>query len=341
MRAGIGLDVGSTAVRLAAVRLTRTGPALLAYQRESLAVPDPQNDVIDPMAITAAVKSLLRGQRLPKAPVSVGMVNQRMVAREVELPWVPEKELKTALPMLASDLLPMAVEESVLDFLPAEEIIDKDGSRTLRGLLLAANEDIVTAAVEAIERAGLTVDRVDFSPLGALHAVCNRSAIGAEALIDVGANTTSLVVHEGSRPTFVRVMARGGASVTESLADQFHIDYEQAQAWKQGVGALWPTMSPGDQHSTRQALDAATGSLIEEIRSSVMFFRTNNGRSIDRVWLIGGGAAQFGLDFQLRDALHTDVRRADPGRNLGLVTEVPLADSEAATAIGLALAVAA
>jgi len=28
----------------------------LAYQRESLAVPDPQNDVIDPMAITAAVK---------------------------------------------------------------------------------------------------------------------------------------------------------------------------------------------------------------------------------------------------------------------------------------------
>lgn len=336
MKAGIGIDLGSRSLRLAAVRNQRSGCSLVDYAES--AMPPAEGEVIDPEAITAALKTIIKAHRLPKGAVSLGMVNQRMVAREVELPWVPQKDLRGALPMLASDLLPMPVEECVLDFLPAEEIIDTDGSRSLRGLLLAANEEIVTLAVEAVERAGLQVERVDFAPLGALHAVCNSAATSSEGLLDVGASTTSLVVHEGSRPTFVRVMARGGDTVTESLAEQFGIDPEQAELWKRGVADLWPSMSPADRDATHRALDTAASALIEEIRSSVMFYRTTTGTSLDRLWLVGGAAAQFGLDLQLRDALHADVRRARPGQ---MLTGEPFAEPQSAAAIGLAMAVAA
>ena len=140
MKAGIGLDLGTTAVRLAVVRLSRSGPVLEAYACEPMHEgTDAYGDGIDPTALTATIKALVRKAKLPKAPLGVGLVNQRMVAREVELPWVPQKDLKPALPMLASDLLPMSVEESVLDFLPAEEFFDPEGARFLRGLLLAAN----------------------------------------------------------------------------------------------------------------------------------------------------------------------------------------------------------
>lgn len=343
MKAGIGLDLGARGIRMAAVRGTRSGAALLTYTQAPLQTSELVSEVLDPEAVTAAVKAMLKTQRPPKGPVALGMVNQRMVAREVELPWVPQKDLKTALPMLASDLLPMPVDESVLDFLPAEEVIDTDGSRSLRGLLLAANEEIVTAAVEAVERGGLSVDRVDFGPLAALHSVCNSAATGVEALLDIGAGTTSLVVHEGSRPTFVRVMARGGDSITESLAEQFAIEAEQAQLWKHGVGAMWTAMSQADRDATHRALDTAAAALIDEIRSSVMFYRTTAGQRIDRVWLAGGAAAQFGLDFQLRDALHCDVRRADPTSHLvDHAQDHPAAhEPDASTAIGLAMAVAA
>ncbi len=342
MKAGIGLDLGSSAARLAVVRSTRSGFSLLDFGAEPMHAGDGASDLIDPQAITATVRSLVKSHKLPKGPVSLGMVNQRMVAREVELPWVPQKDLAGALPMLASDLLPMPVEESVLDFLPAEEVIDTDGTRSLRGLLLAANEEIVTLALEAVEQAGLRVDRVDFGPLGALHSVCNSAATGVEGLLDIGATTTSLVVHEGSRPTFVRVMARGGQSLTESLAEQFGIDLDQAQQWKHGVGTLWQSMSPQDRAATHHALDTAAAALIEEIRSSVMFFRTTTGQMLDRLWLVGGGAAQFGLDFQLRDALHADVQRGHPGLHMVNASEVQqVATPQAATAVGLAMGVAA
>lgn len=341
MKSGIGLDIGTTTVRLAAVRIPKDGASLVHFGSEPMHTGEGMSDVVDPEALTATVKALLSGTRLPKARVSVGLSNQRMVAREVELPWVPTKELKTALPMLAADLLPMPVDESVLDFLPAEETIDRDGARQLKGMLIAANEDIVTLAVEAVERAGLAVDRVDFGPLAALHSVCDPATSRPEAVLDIGATSCSLVVHQGSHPTFVRIMARGGDSITEGLADDFHIDRASAQAWKHGVAGMWPTMSADDQRQTRIALDKAAADMIDEIRSSVMFYRNNSEQQLMTVWLVGGGAAQFGLDYQLREALHVDVRRAQSGMRLASGDPAALTQPSPATAVGLALAVAA
>lgn len=341
MKAGIGLDVGTTTVRLAAVRGARDGASLVHFSSEPMHADEGMSDTIDPAALTSTLKALLSGSRLPKARVSVGLSNQRMVAREVELPWVPAKELRAALPMLAADLLPMPVEESVLDFLPAEESIDKEGARQLKGMLIAANEEIVTAAVEAVERSGLPVERVDFGPLAALQSVCDPANPGPEAVLDIGATSSSLVVHQGSRPTFVRIMARGGASMSEALADAFHIDLAAAQAWKHGVGQLWPTMSADDQRQTRIALDKAASDLIDEVRSSVMFYQNTSEQHLTTVWMVGGGASQFGLDYQLREALHVDVRRAQAGARLVAGDPAVLSQPSPATAVGLALAVAA
>lgn len=343
MRAGIGLDIGSTAVRVAAVRSTKNGPVLMKYAKAVMQEGETAAEIPDPQEITTAVKSLVRGERLPKAPVSLGLANQRMVAREVEIPWVPAKDLREALPLLASDLLPMPVEESVLDFLAFQEVMDDDGARMLRGLLVAANEEVVMSSVEAVERAGLRVDRVDFGPLAALHATCDPYTPDIEAVVDVGSNTTCLVVHEASRPTFVRVMARGGTEMTQSLAEHLQIEVDVAEAWKVAVEQMWPTMSAQDHQLTRAALDVAAESLIDEIRSSITFYRTNTGNTVSRVWLVGGGGSQYGLDYQLREALHLEVLRGAPlarlaGDQSGMAGP---AQPELATAIGLAVGVAA
>lgn len=344
MRNGIGLDIGSTSVRMAAVRTGKGGPVLVNFARGELTSGDTAADLPDPSEITSCVKYLAKSEHLPKGQVSLGLANQRMVAREVEIPWVPEKDLRAALPLLAADQLPMPVEESVLDFLPFQEVVDDEGQRMLQGLLVAANEDVVMSAVEAVERAGLTVDRVDFGPLGALHAVCDPFGGEIEAVVDVGSRTTCLVVHEGNRPTFVRVMASGGADTTEDLAENLGIDVQMAETWKVGLEQLWPTMSAVDKIATRQALEHASASLVDEIRSSLAFYQSNSGSRVSRLWLIGGGGSQYGLDYQLREALHVEVRRASPVQRLAGVKvsaeRVASYDPSMATAVGLALGVA-
>ena len=45
------------------------------------------------------------------------------------------------------DLLPLPIDQTVLDFFPLEEITDASGNRTLKGLLVAAARDEDTTVV--------------------------------------------------------------------------------------------------------------------------------------------------------------------------------------------------
>lgn len=346
-KVGVGLDIGSSGVRLAAIRRSRRGPVLVAYGHAALRPEENPLEYVDPDALTESVKRLLKQESVPQGSVCIGLSDQRIVARQVEIPWIPADEFATALPLLTTDLMPMPVEDSVLDFLPSEEFVDDKGGRNLRGLLVAANASFVESIVEAVEAGGLRVDRVDFGPLGALRAACDPAPATVEAVLDLGHSGTSLVVHEGSRPTFVRVMSQGGQAVTEGLAKELGMTSEQAEAWKLAVGRLWGRMSAADQQRTHRALDASVLPLIDEIRSSLTFQRTNTGIRVSKILLTGGGAAQFGLDFQLRQTLQVEVERATPVQRLAAVSiknypeGMAGSETETASAIGLALAVAA
>ncbi len=344
---GVGLDIGSTGVRMAVVRAAKGRNSLSGFGHVAIDGEAGFAEGVDPEALERAVSALAKELGPPKAPVNVGVSGQGVVARQVDLPWVPANELRKALPMLASDLLPMPVENSVLDFLVAEEIVETDGTRSLRGLLVAANELAINETVEAVQAGGLAVERVDFSPLSALRAVCDPRVVEAEAVIDVGANSTCMVVHEGRNPTFVRVLSRGGADATRDLAEELGISEEEAERWKTTVASLWPRMSPDEQHRTKTLLDQASSQLIEEIRSSITFHRTNTGARVSRAYLVGGGAVQFGLTHQLHAALNVDIRLGQPLQRLaavdakGLRTRADFSEPVAATAVGLALGVAA
>ena len=71
--------------------------------------------------------------------VFLGVGNQRVVVREVSLPWLPEKELRDSLGFQVQEFIPMAADDAVLDFDPLGEM-DQGGRRMQRILLVAANK---------------------------------------------------------------------------------------------------------------------------------------------------------------------------------------------------------
>jgi type IV pilus assembly protein PilM len=247
----LGLEVGSSAVRLAAVTRTRSGPSLGHIGHAPL---DPgvvvDGDVVDAVSLTTAVRHLARGVKGATKEVHLGVVSQRMVARQVDLPWVPPREFKRALPLLAADCLPMPVEDCVLDFLAYEEVLDEDGTRVIRGLLVAAGEEGVQAMVDAVEAAGLRVVSVTLTPLSTLGAVADAHSPEPEALIDVGHVMTTVTIHEKAQPQFVRILSRGGRDITAALSEQLGITEQDAEIWKCALPTTWATMNPTDQAAT-------------------------------------------------------------------------------------------
>ena len=66
------------------------------------------------------------------------MTNPQLVVREMSVSNLPAKEMRKSLPFQVRDMLPLAVERSLLDFHPLEEPGD---SPTVRGLLIAVPKE--------------------------------------------------------------------------------------------------------------------------------------------------------------------------------------------------------
>lgn len=342
----VGLEVGSSAVRMATVARGRSGATLQQIAQVPLApgvVVD--GEVVNGDELAASIRALTKTAKPASRDVHLGAVSQRMVARQVDLPWVPQKEFAKALPLLAADLLPMPVEDCVLDFLAYEEVLDDDGSRMLRGLLVAAGEDGVLTMVDAIEAAGLRVASVTLTPLATLGGVADAHAPGAEAVIDVGASMTSVTIQEHGQPHFVRILSRGGRDITTALAETLALSEEDAERWKVALPAMWQTMTPADRSATENAVRSALTDLVTDIRTSIDFYKTSESRRIERAYVVGGAGSTIGLIPILATVLRVPVmpgtpHGVQPGKGLSAEQIALAATPAAAPAVSLALGAA-
>lgn len=314
----LGLDIGTSAVRAVEITMTKAGPRIEKYVQIALP-PGAVNsgDVVQPDVVLDALKRLRVAGKFRTNRVAFGIANQRVVVRQVDLPWMPADELRAALVFQVQDLLPMPVEDAVLDYHPIEEIVGEGGTRMLRAMLVAADAGMVERNLAVIRAAGLHTEVVDLTPFALLRAATLPSEETAdnadnEAVVDVGASVTNIVIHSSGRPRFVRILGLGGESITESLAERLGIPRDDAEQRKCSVAwrgdALDAVMSEAPE---ARYVEAATSALVEEIRGSLDYYRDQpSARPLTRVVLSGGGALLDGLEQQLTAATHLPVQRA-------------------------------
>src|SRR4051812_8131671 len=295
-RTAIGLDIGTSVVRAVELSLGRNGVTLERFGQLVLP-PDAVDDgqVVDPEAVAKALRKLWAATKLSHKRVVLGVANQRVIVRQLELPWLQRSELAASLPFQVQDLLPMPVDQAVLDFFPVEELTDSSGVRTLKGLLVAAARETVLANVRAAELAGLTVQGVDLTPFAVLRALGRQTGaeVETEALIDIGARVTNIVVHSGGVPRFVRILLVGGQDVTDAVAEQLKVPVAQAEVLKQQVGA------GGFDEGLQDVVHTVAGTaqdFVTEIRGSLDYYAASHPTApVERLVVTGGGARLEGI----------------------------------------------
>jgi len=228
-RTRIGVDVGSTAVRVAEVAAGDIPVVVRAAQ-----VPLPPGvveagEVRQPEAVAEALREAWSKSGVKSKQVHLGVGNQRVVVREVALPWLPEKELRDTLGFQVQEFIPMASDDAVLDFDPLGEM-NQGGRRMMRILLVAAHRPMVNALVEAALAAKLDPQGIDLTPFAVVRAVgtgdegLDLDSSGDEAIVDIGAQVTSICVHDRGVTRFVRILPSGGRDITLALASDLGVD---------------------------------------------------------------------------------------------------------------------
>jgi type IV pilus assembly protein PilM len=345
----IGLEIGSSAVRAAEVTGGSTSLTLQRFAEVALpegAVED--GEVVDSDAVATALKRLWQEGKFTHRRVVVGISSQRVIVRQAELAAMSELELRSALHFEARELIPIPLEEAILDFDIVESHLpegDHSDAPMMRVLLAAGHQDVVEGHLRSLRAAGLQPIAVDPVALAVLRAVPPALVASdpaaregedrwVEALITVDAPLTTVSIREGAIPRFVRVL---NTAIRDTAI---------------GLSTLSrPTKAPEDRPQTSftaaepapVAVLTRPGPLAEDIRGSIDFYLAQSrGSHVDRVILIGGSSETEALRPQLEAALGRPVQVADPlaavtlGKTAITLVQNPQARSYLPVSIGLA-----
>jgi type IV pilus assembly protein PilM len=292
-------------------------------------------EVHDTAGLTEGLRALFADNDLG-THVRIGVANQRIVVRTLDLPLVTDPAaLEAAVHAGAPDHIPVPMDEAVLDFQPLGTVETPAGPRT-RVVIVAVRRDMIDRLVTATSDAGLTLAGIDLSAFAMVRAL--RTAGTQHAVLYVNlAGLTNVAVANDTGCLFTRAAAGGLDAIAQTLAERRGLTMEHARGWLQHVGLNTPIEDvEGDDElvaAVRQALDEGVHQVADTVRNSLNFYRMQeSAEAVERAVLTGPAVAIPGFADELATQLQMPVEAAV------VATETEGADSGRLTvAAGLAL----
>ncbi len=364
--AQVGLDIGTDQVRAAILKPSGSGISLTGYARVDMpigAVVD--GEIVDPAAVSSAIRDLWRQSGVRGKEVNIGVSNQKVVVRLIDLPFMEQAELQGAIQYQAQDYIPIPVEDAILDFQIIGDYMTPADEHMMEVLLVAAQRDMIASAVGAVEAAGLRLNRIDVTSFAITRAVlggdmsvlpdADEQPGEAVAVIHIGSGLTNIAVVEKGVPRFTRVSSLSGNQFTQAVANVLNLTFDEAERLKiesglPEISGETPAPAPDSEDPTAQmrqvtqdALEREVNKFIAEVRRSLDYYltQTTQVKTIRRILMTGSGAQLKNMPAYLEKGLQTEVALSDPLRFVqvsGSVEAAVMADRMgAAPAIGLAL----
>ncbi len=320
----VGLDIEPSGIVAVQARVN----GVVAVERAA-GIPLPPDvvrdgEVTDVPTLTAALSQLFETSGMSNR-VRIGVANQRIVVRRLELPPISDqKELATAVRFQAQDEIPMPLDSVIMDFHSVGMIDTPTGPRQ-QIVLVAARRDMVERVLDAARAAGLRPEGVDLSAFAMIRALAPaRDAVSERVLYLAIGGLTNLAVAEGQTCQFTRVIGGGVDQIVADVAERCAVPLPEARRLVAGTSladagreAESAEAPPRDHQAiARTALAEGIHRIAAEVRNSLDFHTGQEaGAGVARAVLCGPALDIAGFDTVLSAELGMPVAA-------GLVSQV-------------------
>jgi type IV pilus assembly protein PilM len=333
----VGLDIDPSGITAAEVRVN----GRLSIERAAVAPLEAgvvrDGEITDTEGLAETLRGLYRENRGLGKNVRVGVANQKIVVRVIELPpIIDEKELDAAVRFHAQDQLPMPLDQAVIDY-QRLDMIEGEGGPRQRVLLVAARRDMIDRVLGAVRAAGLRPASVDLSAFAMIRALYRPGPADDFVLYLSIGGLTNLAVAKGPLCLFTRASGGGLERLAVELAERKGLTLEHARGWLVHVGVEQPLESiEGDREivaEARQVLLEGVRRIAAEVRNSLDYHQMQGtDASVARAVMTGPAAAVPGFAAALSSDLGMPVEA-------GVVDGAPVGLEGARLTIAAGLAV--
>lgn len=196
----VGLDIDGSFLAMAEVS---KGVVSRVANRDLPSGIAPDGEVRDADALASEIKQLF-GRGPVTKDVRLGVANQQIVVRQLELPHIEDaKERDAAVRFQAAEAVPMPLEDAILDHQIVEQVM-VDGVFKDRVVVVAARRSMIERLLEAARKAGLKPQGIDLNAFALVRTLAPSDGHDMET----SASSRGRCVRRGSKATATRRRSR-------------------------------------------------------------------------------------------------------------------------------------
>jgi len=343
----IGVDIGSSGIKMVELKRDNKRVVLSTYGfSENLGGDNPLKAPIEDTA--KMITKIWQESGMTSRQVVASLPNFSVFSSIITLVDVSEANLPTAVNAEARKVMPLPLEEMVLDWKKITGLVGqptdsasnsadiKTGAKVITKILLTgAPKVLVNKYVEIFKKAELNLVFLEGEIVALIRSLIGNDK-GTIMLVEVGSTNSDLVIIDHGIPVFNRSLDLGGLVVTEAISKSLNIDLQQAEQFKYdlGVAGIRSAELP-------EALKNLVDSVANEIKYSLNLFQSNNGKTVEKIVMTGGSSLLYNFPEYLTKELNINIIVGSPWTLISYPLNIkPLLDElgpRLAVAVGLAM----
>lgn len=339
----IGLDIGSSSVKIVQLKETSKGIQLRNFGIEPL---PPQTivdgSIMNQAAVVEAIRSLKSTLKLKVREVATAISGHSVIIKKIKVPPMTPEELEEQIPWEAEHHIPFSKDDVEID----HHLLSAQGPQgQMELMLVAAKKEVVSDFMMLIREAKLqptVIDVAAFTIQNAYEVNYTPAENETVALINVGAALSNIHIVTGGTSAFTRDVTIGGNVFTEELQKRLNVSHEEAEAWKIG------SMGEGAHEIIPQEVEGVLAEVADGVagqfqRSLDFFLASATAATVGQILLCGGSAKVPVLQRALQEKARIPVEIMDPFRQIQIderkfdMEFLRQHAAEAVVAVGLAL----
>lgn len=307
-----GLDIGTTAIRL--VQLRGNGPvkALVKY---ALAPIDPiivlSDAKADQQKVANTIKELVAQAKIATKNVCVGLPSQRVFNTVVDIDRLSKSELEKTIHYQADTLIPTPIADSKIDWAYLGDS-PKDSNK-VEILLSSVTNEFIEKRLDILEAIGLNVIAFEPDALAAARSVIPSDATTPQMVIDMGAQSTDLIIVVNGGPRLIRSIPTGSSTIIKAAMQNLNIDEKQAEQFVYKFGLSQDKL----EGQIYNAILSTVEMLVAEVEKSIKFYQARYTTApLDRIIVTGGAASLPEFPVHLVNKFSINVEIGNAWRNV-------------------------
>jgi len=330
------LDIGTNAVRVVQLARSGNGWTLQHYgyapvdSRLTSANSADAQRRLGEIIMTAVGQSGIRTK-----DVVIGLPSQKTFTTVIDVPTMPENELRSTIKYQIDQYIPMSIDEAKVDW----TLLGQSAHDPKKQEVLLASTAISYAEerLEFIEGLGLNVIGAEPDPIAMIRSLLPTNVRDARLIVDMGDQSTDIAITYGDAPRLVRTVPVGLQSLIKAAVQNLNVQDDQARQFILKFG-LTPDRLEGQ---VLRALESTLDNFASELTKSIKFFQTRYPSIAVGGMLLSGFAStipQFGQYVTAKVGVTSAI--ANPWQNIAVSQkdqqQLAPVSAEFATVIGLA-----